>query len=244
MMAKYENGKPNKKEVVGASVDFIKEVFKRMGLECKIKRRPWKRCLWGVANYETEREYEVVLNLTYSEERGEQYYFSTPIFTTTYGAFYSKKKFPNGPPIIKSSDLNSYRLCGALGYNYAMLKKVGVTKKMDTGALTVLNALKKVSLDRCDFFLNYIEPTLGLQLIGEELPSDIDYIVLSDVDIQLFYIGIAKTSERAIELKTEFDQMVLYLRQIGVADKIFKKYILRGDMEANLQKKYHILKPC
>ncbi len=223
------NGEPDKSRLTGATVDLVKEIFTVIEMEYIIKLLPWKRCLNEVNHFGENKEYEVFIDGSYSEERAKKYYVSPTIFKTHQGIFYSKKKFADVPPINNPEDVNKFRLCGVLGNNYNPFYELGVKKQIDTGARDIHSALQKVSFDRCDFFLSSIEPIYGGVRVGQyKIPEDIVDMPFPGAKEPTFHIFVAKTSPRAYELHTKISQAILFLQYKGNAKKIFKKY-LPGD---------------
>jgi polar amino acid transport system substrate-binding protein len=73
-------------EVVGFTVDVLDEILGKHGVAFEIKMLPWKRCLFEV---ERGEKYQVALDATYSEERGQKYHFSESHYATVPYYFYS-----------------------------------------------------------------------------------------------------------------------------------------------------------
>ncbi len=165
----------------------------------------------------------------FSLDKMEKYYLSMPIYSTNQGLFYSNKTFPDGLPYKKPSDLNNFKFCGVLGYNYEdYYKYYGLSKntKIDQGAKNLLSALKKVDKGRCDVLGNGTEIVYGGVAIGAyKLPASIRNTKVLNAVPSTFHIFIAKTSPRAHELLTKINQALLVIQHNGVSKKIFKKYL-------------------
>jgi polar amino acid transport system substrate-binding protein len=226
------NGKADKSRVIGITRDLLKEVFEIAGLKYSITQKPWKRCVREVHEFGTTKKSEAFFDGGFSEERVEKYYLSTPIYSTHPGVFYSTKTYPDGLPLKKPSDLNNFRLCGVLGWNYEYFyQNYGVlrSKKIDQGAKTLEAALNKVAKGRCDVLENSIEPVYGGVAIGAiTFPPSIKSTRIPGVDPRTFHVFIAKTSPRAYELLTKINQAILVLQHNGVSKSIFKKYLPDG----------------
>jgi len=220
------DGKPDKSEVTGASVELMGEVFKLIDMKYSITLLPWKRCLMEVDKFGQNRKYEVVANGSFSKARADKYYVSTPIYKTHKGVFYSKKKFPKGPPIRKLSDLNEFdSICGVLGYNYGQYKldpnKINLHSAPNMGA-----ALQMLSSQRCDILLNSIESVFGGVAIGNyAIPPDVAHMAIPEIEPTTFHLFIAKSSPRGLELLKKVNKAIHILQSNGVSKKIFKKYI-------------------
>lgn len=218
------DGKPDKSRLTGAVVELLDEIFKINEMEYSMKLLPWKRCLNEVYRFGKNRKYEVFTDGSFSVERTEKYYLSTLIYSTHQGVFYSKKKYPNGVPMQKSSDLNLFTLCGVHGYNYDTYG-LAKEKKIDTGAKTLRHALTKISKLRCDLLPNSLEPVYGGVAVGKyTIPADIASMPIPGMDPTTFHIFVSKSSPRAYELLTKINQAILILQHNGVSKKIFDKY--------------------
>jgi|GEM_PF-825994 len=224
-----EDGKPDKQHISGANTELLREAFKLANIEYTIHMIPWKRCLYEVYNYGESKQYEAFVNGSYNTERAERYYVSNAIYKTHDALFYSKKKFPNGLSFKKSSDLNNYSICGVFGYQYEYLYNTyGLKKniKIDDKAKTLISALEKVSLGRCDVLSNSFEPVFGGDAVGlYNIPEDIGHLIIPNGIIYTYHMFISKSSPRANDLITKFNKALLTLQQNGRVNEIFGKFI-------------------
>lgn len=222
-------GQPDKSKLTGAVVELLDEVFKLIGMKHSITMLPWKRCLIEVKKFDKSQKYEMFINGSFSMERAEEYYLSTPIYETHQGVFYSKKKYPSGIPISKPSDISNFKICGVLGYNYEYLyTDYGIAKgiKIDTGAKSIYIVMRKIEAGRCDILVNSIESIYGATAIGKyTIPSDIGTMPLPGIEPTTFHVFISKSSPRAYELLTKINQGILILQHSGISKRIFKKYL-------------------
>jgi polar amino acid transport system substrate-binding protein len=220
---------PGEMRVTGATVDLVKEIFKLLKLPYSYDLMPWKRCTAAVENFRGEDGYEMFVNGSNNEERAQKFYVSAPIFRRHTGLWFSRTRFPKGPPITKAKDLDAFRVCGAFGYNYDWLIALGV-KKIDTGAASPQIALQKLSLDRCDFVVAGMEDTYIGQKLGRiTIPDDVKGIPFPGSRRPTYHFFISKTSPRALELYTNINQVILQLQNSGKAQEIFRKYLPEGD---------------
>ena len=221
-----EGGLANKSQLTGATKDLIDRIFEGSGINFSIKLLPWKRCLAEVSGGET---YEVFADASSNEERLNMYHRSLPTYKTTEGLFFSKKRFPNGLNLSSATDINQYKLCGLMGYNYANFFELGVKKEVDLGVNHASKALQKLEKGRCDVFLSTIEPILGAVAINQfSLATEIDHISLPGAKGTSFYFWVSKNSLRADELLGVINNAIDKLYSNGEADTIFKKYLPGG----------------
>ncbi len=223
------NGIADKSRQIGITQDLLKEIFKIIGLKYSVNKRPWKRCLYEVKNFGKRRKFEIFIDGGYSKEKLKNFYLSLPIYSTHQGLFYSEKKFPDGLPFKKLSDLNKFTFCGVTGYSYEKYyKKYGLLRsvKIDQGAKNIPIALKKIDAGRCDVLGSSIEIIYGGIATGAyKLPPSIKSMKLPGVNPTTFHISIAKTSSRAQELLTKINQAISKIQKNGVSERIFRKYL-------------------
>ncbi len=227
---KREGGKVNKAVVLGATVELFNEIFKRIGLEHSMTMMAWKRCLYEVDHFDKNDEFEIFTNGSYSESRADKYYITSALYRARQGLFYSTKKFKIPPTIGTASDLKKYNICGILGYNYAMYRKLGVTNKIDTAAQGLAHVLKKVAAQKCDFFPSPMEPILAGKKLGVyNYSKDISAIRVPWAGTTTFHAFISKKSPRAFELYTRINHEIQVLQGSGESDMIFNKWLGEGD---------------
>lgn len=227
---KRENGEVDKSVVVGATVELFNEIFKKIGLEHSTTMGPWIRCLHEVTHFDKYKQFEVFTNGSYNEDRAEKYYITTALYNTQQSLFYSTKKFKTPPEINSAADLKDYEICGILGYNYAMYRKLGVTNNIDTAAQGIAHVLRKISSEKCDFFLSPMEPILAGKKYGVyDYPEYIVAMRLPWAGTTTFHAFISKKSPRAFELYTKINHEIQILQGRGDSDKIFKKWLEDGD---------------
>lgn len=217
-------------KVIGATKELLTEIFSLIDLEYNLELLPWKRCLLEVEHFGINQRYEMFSNGSYSKERSNKYLVSVPIYKTHEGLWYSKKRSSLKVPIKKAAELNNYKLCGVLGYNYDWLEGMGITKAINTGAKDVKSALLMISKGRCDFYIGGLENTYGGATVGlYPLPEDIVGIPFPEARTPSFHLYISKSSPRANELHTNINQAILLLQKQGIAQKIYRKYLPEGD---------------
>lgn len=217
-------GKADMRQLTGAMIELIGNIFRHLEIDYTITAMPWKRCLYEVANFSHHQTYEIAIEGTLSEERLNQYYVTTYVYTTTGGYWYSKMKYPQGPSIKSPQDLKNHNLCGIFGYNYA---GYGVSADLiSSRPKSYQAAFDMMSLGRCDLFLSNIPTVLGKVTLGElTLPEAVVGEKVPGVKSGTFHIFIAKTSPRAQALLANINQALHVLSFRGVTDAIFNKYL-------------------
>ncbi len=223
------NGKIDKTKLTGAVTELLSKIFKSIGIKYKIDMIPWKRCLYLVEHYSKTNKYEMFINGSYSKKRVEKYDITEPIYYTSKAIFYAIKKFPNG--ILKDNkfDINRYKLCDVHGYNldvYYNEYGLDKNKKVDQGARSVYDVLRKAQRGRCDVFIVSLPVVLGAISIGKySMPKGVKYQKYLGIKPTPFYIYVSKESPRAKELIKKINSAIVALKKNMEYQKIFDKYI-------------------
>lgn len=76
------------RELVGYSVDVIREILDKHGIKFKLKLLPWKRCKQEMDKGE---KYQMFLSGGLNPGRVKAYYITQPYYFTTIYCFWSKK---------------------------------------------------------------------------------------------------------------------------------------------------------
>jgi polar amino acid transport system substrate-binding protein len=205
-------------------IELVERIFALVKMDYNITAVPWKRCLREVATFGRSQTFEIAIEGTLNEQRLGAFYITAPVYTTTGAYWYSKQKFPQGPMIRSPADLQGYRLCGILGYNYTGYRIS--SERVQNQPRTYQAAFNMVSLGRCDLFLSNIPTVVGKTKLGElTVPDDIDGKRVPGLPSGTFHIFIAKSSPRAQALLAEINQAILTLHYRGITDQIFRKYL-------------------
>ena len=223
------NGVPDKTKLTGAVTELLDEVFKIVDLPHSIDMIPWKRCTNSVSKYEKLKKYEVFINGSYNKERAKKYHLSDPIYTTNKAVFYSKEKYPNGILENNKLNINKFKVCDVHGYNTEFyFKKLGLNKdtKIDQGGKTIISVLQKIDKKRCDMIIVSQEPVYGGVAVGKyKLPESIRSQIVTTLKPTNFHMFISKGSSRADELLEKINKAIKILKNNGVYDEIFSKYL-------------------
>lgn len=156
---------------------------------------PWARCLRGVET----GEYDLTLNVSYSEKRAAIYHYSQPYIFTYIHVFYSTKAFAQ-PPIQTKSDLKKLRNCGISGHNYSL---VGLSSsEVDQGSDDLAAVFAKIARGRCDVFTHSIEDVEGYLLSDPNAMEmlHITHAAVSDVAPIGRYFLLSRNSKISADL--------------------------------------------
>lgn len=206
--------------LTGFSIDVVHYIFSRHNVNYTIDLIPWTRCM-AVASL--GKEYGMVLNLSYNAERNRRFLLSRPYYATTSYYYYSRRNFPKGLAIRGLADLKKHRFCGVQGYNY---EGYGMAPgEVDQGARSFPALISKVKLGRCSFFVEKNEIMNGYAAIGKDYLADPDIVraPIPGMKPDLFYFGISRHAEQAVQLRALIDAELQRMDASGKLDELLKK---------------------
>lgn len=206
--------------LTGFAVAVIREIFTRRAVDYTIDLIPWPRCM-AVATL--GRQYGMVLNLSYNEERARAFLFSRPYYATTSYYYYSRRNHPRGLAIRGVSDIRKHRVCGVQGYNY---EGYGMAPgEVDQGAKSFPALISKMQLGRCALFLEKDEVMTAYAAIGKDYLADPDIgkAPIPGMKPDLFYFGISKRFPRAEEIKLVIDEELQQMEASGKLGELWKR---------------------
>jgi polar amino acid transport system substrate-binding protein len=217
----YQRIDGKKTEVLaGFAISVIKEIFSRHGIDYKIDLIPWPRCMAVSA---LGKQYGMVLNLSFNEERAKTFLFSRPYYSTTAYYYYSRRNHPDGLAINSPSDIRKYRVCGVAGYNY---EGYGMAPgQVDQGAKNFPALISKMQLGRCALFLEKDEVMTAYAAIGKDYLADPDIgkAPIPGMKPNLFYFGISRRYAQAEEIRTLIDDELQHMEANGKLSELMKK---------------------
>lgn len=157
-------GEGGSQNIMGFSVEVLRRILAPRGIALRIQLLPWVRCLREV---EAGTTFQMTLNASTTPERQRRFWMSEPYHATTPGYVYSRRRFPNGPPVRSAQDLLTFRLCGVHGYNYSVY---GLRDdQIDRGAFSFSQVVSKLQMDRCDLGVGELEAIRGTRLTAKPL---------------------------------------------------------------------------
>ena len=211
-------------EAVGASVDFMREVFSRAGLHYEVKYLPWIRIQSSLKSYQDKQPCEVTWDVTQVDGREDWLYFSIPVYRTRAGFFYSSKFNPKPFALKNVVDLLDYRVCGIRSYEYGVLEKA-----IDFKVNKEQQALDLVAIGRCDLFYSAIEPIIqgGEQYNTYQIASDIQFTVIPFIDSK-WHVVVSRASPRGETLYRLINQVIQTMQEAGDSELIYQQKVLGG----------------
>ena len=220
----------NNQALSGLHVALFDRLRRDTGIDIQADIIAWKRCLKSVAEFD-QQGYEIALDATFNEERARDFYFVGPVYSASSAVFYSSQRHPNGllipdseKPLDSIAEMQHYRICGALGWNYDVYYDVhGLprTAEIDETPGPLGNVFKKIASDRCDVFESTTSLIAGNITTGELAWNDIVACQKLAIPPVEFYFMVSKKSPRAHELTATLGNALLALRERGEMKAIY-----------------------
>lgn len=206
----------NEKEITGISIDYIKELTDKMGVNLVIRRVPWARSLKMLKS----GQLDAVINMVKTKERSKYIVFTEPPYFKLTTRFYIKKG--KNVKIEKYEDLYNY-LIGTVKNSayFERFDKDAKLKKFE-GVLEsqILAMLVK---DRFKVIVG-TEPQVDFEASKKGFSQLIEKASYKPGNEVLIRVGISKKSPFAKEI----DNINRYAKEIlesGIVDKFRDKYI-------------------
>ena len=210
-----ENG-----QIIGAHVDTLREVCKRLGYEVEIQLLPWARALqYATQGYDVQgKQVDGIFSFLKTEERTQSFYY--PI--ESLGSVKSVLVAPKGSNITVSSlnDLKGKTIGVVRGYSYTpeFDNDKTLAKQVAKDNTQLLNMLFK---KRTDLVAGEEEP---LKFVAKQLGQEIETLyVLSESPYYTAFSKKALGDERKVLIE-KFSQTLRQLKEEGVIQKIEEKY--------------------
>lgn len=154
-----KDGVPDTSRLTGSATTLVLDAIKKNGLSYQIRYLPWARVQQELADYHQNGLCELTWDASYKPERAEFAFYSVPLYYTHLGFFYLKRRYPEAPDL---QTVNSSRVCGVIGYNYAPYGLAQEPRRVKQ----LQQALDMLGRDRCDFLPSEIEPLVGGLTLG------------------------------------------------------------------------------
>lgn len=213
----------SKGKIVGASVEFVREIFSRMGFNTTITLLPFKRG----KKETTLGKYAGIFTIVKSPERMKVFYYPDPI-TVNRNVFFKR----SGEELFWNTmeDLKKYSFGMSDGYSHppilqAAIEK-GVFRNIDRIAVEkpALLQLRKLARGRIDFFMTEVGE--GLFYKKEYAPEfdSIDYNPKPVGPVKNWYLVFSKKWPGARRLVRAFNAELKKMTAEGRRAEIYGKY--------------------
>jgi polar amino acid transport system substrate-binding protein len=210
-------------QVVGYSVDYLREILEKRGIKLSVALMPWKRC-----QTEVERgRYVLALNAASSAERDKAYLMSLPYYTLTGVYFYATQR--PAPKVNGPDDLRKLKVCGMAGYNYAPF---GIpVNEIDTRAVNFPAAVGRLKAGRCDVLLVQQEIVLGQRLSsGFNIAAFPEFAMapIPNLEPAPYHMMLSRKLPYANELLTLINQGIQDMTASRRGEQLAQRYLRPG----------------
>jgi len=213
-----KDGKP-----AGASVEFVRELFSRMGYEITVTLLPFKRGKLMTAR----GEYAGLFTIVKSPERLKHYYYPNPI-TVNKNVFFKRKEDELRWDTM--DDLKNYRLGLTEGYSYPPVLQAAIDRnvfrtvdRLTKETPTILQ-LRKLAKKRIDFFMTEVGEGLFYKKLHTSEFDSIDYNPKPVGPVKNWYFVFSKKWPDAEKLVREFNAELENMISEGRQKAIYGKY--------------------
>ena len=217
------DGEVDRSRLTGAASTLVLEILQRLQLPYEVHYMPWARVQQELADFAEKGRCELTWDASYNAERAAYAHYSARLYETRLGLFYSAQRFAEVPLPALLQNLQPYRVCGVIGYNYQPFG-LGEPIKRFPGIQQNLDMLQR---QRCDFFPSEIEPLYGGLALGiYQGHEQLRHVPL--VASKEFFLLVSKGSPRGELLISQFDQQLKQLQASGKAQQIFQRFMPDG----------------
>lgn len=217
------DGEVDRNRLTGSASTLVLTALQRQGLTYDVHYMPWTRVQQELADFAERGRCELTWDASYNAERAAYAHYSAQLYETRLGLFYSAQRFADVPLPALLQNLQPYRVCGVIGYNYQPFG-VGEPIKRFPSVQQNLDMLQR---QRCDFFPSEIEPLYGGLALGiYQGHEQLRHVPL--VATKAFFLLVSKGSPRGESLVREFDRQLEQLQASGEAQQIFQRFTPDG----------------
>jgi polar amino acid transport system substrate-binding protein len=135
-------------EVVGFSVDLLRQILARHRMTLEVELLPWKRCLEEVRH---GQRFTMLLNASRTPQREQDYWFSPAYYDTRTLYIWSRRQYPAGLVLHSPEGLRTLRVGNVAGYVFPTLTAMGI--EPSSRASSHSNLVQMLHRDRIDTVL-------------------------------------------------------------------------------------------
>lgn len=217
------DGEVDRNRLTGSASTLVLTALEHLGLQYEVHYMPWARVQQELADFAEKGRCELTWDASYNAERAAYAHYCAPLYETRLGLFYSAERFADVPLPALLQNLQAFRVCGVIGYNYQPYG-VGEAIKRFPGIQQNLDMLQR---QRCDFFPSEVEPLYGGLALGiYQGHEQLRHLPLTAS--KAFFLLVSKGSPRGDQLITQFDQQLRQLQASGEAQQIFQRFTPDG----------------
>jgi polar amino acid transport system substrate-binding protein len=208
----YQDPKDPKK-AIGSTVEFLKDIAAKEGLDLKVELLEWESCTLKVKKGDY---FQIMLDASDNERRSRDYLKTQPLYELEQRFFYSKARYPMGPGISKQVDAKKFRICGIKGYNFGVYDFK--SSLVDQGVTTAKALFNKLRKNRCDLAIAYSPIMKNLEKIGLVSLKGTDSVVIPKSNTLEYHLMFNKNEKK---LRDTIDKAITKARSDGTYSKYF-----------------------
>lgn len=141
--------------VSGFSFEVFQNIAQQLGRSPEVSELPWARCLHEVK----AGRIDVAIDAYDDAERRKSFHYTHAYYTLTPQIFYIGSAAKHALPVSTAQELARLKGCGVHEYTYEHYDLDA--SKLDLGANSDLQMLKKLKLGRCDYAVEELEYVIG-----------------------------------------------------------------------------------
>lgn len=199
----------------GIDIDLLKVLSDKLGVQFKVQRLPWARCLEHMRTGQAD----LITGLAYTEQRAEFIRYSVLSYYSVSPVFYALKN--RGHLIRKYEDLYNYRI----GYsiNSAYFEPFNSDTKLNKiGVSTEKQLLRMLTEGRLRVIIG-TNPNLAYDIAQQNLKDRVELTTYVPIQKTELFLGISRKS-KFMARADELDDILGNLVRSGAVLRLSEKY--------------------
>ena len=209
--------------VGGYSVDVLRKILARQGLNLEIELLPWRRCLDEVRH---GRRFVMLLNAARTAQREHDYWLSEPYYETRTHYLWSLRTRPKGLDLRSAEDLRLLRMGAVAGYESLNLERFGMA--VHSRAPSFASLIQMLHRDRIDSVL-VAEEMFRVDARGRLQPPwsdpELGHAPLPGAITTPFHMLFSRQHPQGEALRALVDQELAAMRRSGELQRMLRVYL-------------------
>jgi len=212
-------------QLTGFTVELLRRVAERRGLQLRIEMLPWKRCLEAVRHGEILG----LLNAIRTPERDRDYLMSAVIYETRLLYLWSKRQHPDGLKLRNQVELAALRVGGVHGYSYSQLdaaEQARMVRAPNYASLMQMLHLGRVDVALVNEGVMLGHAALGNREFGDE--SAFGHAPLEDRQASRFHLMFTRARPEGAAMQELFNTELALLTKSGELARLRAQFLRGG----------------
>ncbi len=201
----------------GFTVDILNTIFKDSGDKIRFICMSWRRCIKMLDH----GQLDLVMDGSKDSPKLRKYLFSDQIYKLDNVFLYSKKKYPSGPVIKNTSDIEKYSIGGMQGFSYKIYPFP--ESRVQQRALDVKAMIDMILYERFDLGVGFKQIVLSNAKMNGYSLNDIGHVQIPEMEPLRFYI-FGNPFDRTEKLINRINRGLAEMKRNGDLDALRKKY--------------------